>query len=1105
MGFRKTLVVFIVFLSIFSKVCDVGATPMSGYLYSKSLSVDYFTIANAYDDLSYTCVYDDYIYILNDTKLQEISLETSLVIDEIEWSLLSSVSEFMRKGNRIFIDATIDAVRTIICVDIETFVELAQVPRTKLSDEFTNGLENVEYFDCNNHDIWVWGSANSSNTNNQRLYSNVYRGRYVYDGSDMEWCFISGFQHVPTVGAGDDFLIYQHMYNESSDSIDEISWNMGATTPNYGHWFTANSWYNPDNNTWVSKVAEVSKKSTYMGANGDDQMNLQYDFRDSEQWLDVTWGEWGVRDNPNVDSDPSTSISGNINQNVWMDTDDRVFRYHYYTSQYTKTFTVARFDKSVGFITWISGNFINHTALYYDVKSWGLLAIARYDNPTYGKRTFVGYVNNTDNYPKAEYVLEVGGTTNYEAGTIEFEYNNVVDSRVYTARKNIIAIFTIDGDNDNLYVCRNLIDRNLLSSGGYVTPTLQYLSSYLYKSDGSTLVSDGWLFMGEAYNLVSTIQNMTTYYMEMSDGVNTIRFTFDNETKSLGISCDEFVAGLVSSSVEELNVSIFQYQLTWKFVLNKEIVDCPSGVYISYYGENEPEGTDIDGIAIIGLKIYNLGGHVSYEFQGDAGRKTGGDALEIHHTNSTGNGAYVDVMFRRLQHVHLAFSLDVEDNDCFDVDENSGIVQLGFKYWDGTEWDTIYYAELSIVNGAVDPVSGTGKAFIIPYVSWNSRQSDGVMTTIKSDVLSGYPECADDVNSQITYTKFYLDLWFNTMNSSTTIGGRLSTKYFGMVEETSWFFWSNWKPVMVNMTESMFFDDLRDESGDILQVSEIELVKFFIRVLKSGAGSGSCDSHTWTISDPEFSYTLAGDRMQAVKTPDGIDTIVIDMPSSGLLQPLTKAIEGIGNAIWASALNFIKILIGATDSLLNFLNSPVSMSQMIEWVMIQTSYITSWISTVVNYASSMLTILNMMFTQLLNLITYATNAILWVLTYVIVIPLHFINYVMAVLSGGTWTIGDITIDFSPYAPIIDGIIDIAPIFVGIGFLSWIFWGNTEMRGEIDESKIPSRLLQVMNWFREVYQTVYWSVNKMQNMIIELYNFIRSHIPGMGGSGGNAEE
>ena len=54
--------------------------------------------------------------------------------------------------------------------------------------------------------------------------------------------------------------------------------------------------------------------------------NLQYEFRDDEQWLDATFLEWGVRDNPNIDADPSINFFSSLFKTSGLISDSASFK-----------------------------------------------------------------------------------------------------------------------------------------------------------------------------------------------------------------------------------------------------------------------------------------------------------------------------------------------------------------------------------------------------------------------------------------------------------------------------------------------------------------------------------------------------------------------------------------------------------------------------------------------------------------------------------------------------------------------------------------------------------------------------------------------------------
>jgi hypothetical protein len=634
--------------------------------------------------------------------------------------------------------------------------------------------------------------------------------------------------------------------------------------------------------------------------------------------------------------------------------------------------------------------------------------------------------------------------------------------------------------------------------GQQVNTTITPLSGSIYQ---------GWIYRGERYQIESYVMGASTYQINFTDGVHEISFKWDNSSKRLYVENDlnrELVIGLFSSDYTEYSDGTQYFK--WEFILDLNIHDYLNTPF-NYSLYHEESNSTINGDTGLTANIYSLGAIVSYDFDGDAGRTVGGDALEVHHTNSTGNGGLVEVIYRRLQHAHLAFSLDVDDNDCFNLDENSAVIQIGIKYLNNTDnWVDGWYAEMSIPLGAIIlGGAGGGNAWIRPNVAWYARDTDGNVNNIKSDTITGYPNAGNKINEDITDTDFYVDLWFNTMNSSTTIGGRFSSKYYGM-KETGWLLWTNWSPLRTNVSESMFFYDLLDPTGNITQPIDIELMKFWVRVLKSGNGAGSCDTHTWRISVPELSVTLAGDRMEALNTPDGIDTLVIDMPSGGWMQPITKAIQGIGNAFSKAMFGVVKILIGALDTLLvDVLHSPVSMSQMIDWIMIQSNYITDWMVEVLARVSDMLEVFTNMVTFVLQIVDRAVSLLIWVSVNVIGFPLVVLNMFIEIGRDGVFTLYGVTYDWSSGHGLVQGFLVLLPTFLGWWLVMWVLYNDIHGGREIDIQGAPRRMLSIFGWMKEIFENVFWVFNRMRNEIISLYNFIRSHIPQIGGGGGETAE
>jgi len=998
-------ILFISIMMIFS-MPFVNGDLAPGYSYSKSESLDYFIINNAYDDIASTCVEGDYIYILNATKLQKISLKTSLVEDEIEFSLLNSVTEFMRKGSRIYFDVDIDGADFIVCIDIESFTELARVLKAELTPQFYYGLRNVEYYLCNGHDFWTWGYNWAPNDYWNQYTFNLFKGRYDAGSVDYDWSFMLGYVKVQA-DVGNIYLKH-YRYNASSDSVDFDQFNLGDIDQYCCYFTYAGCYFNDTLNDWTTTAYGKTKRGYYLRANPTGSLNLQHEY--DEIWLDVAWGDYGVRDNPNVDAGV---IPGAIGMGlISLDTNDRTVHYEYpVITTGTKPLRIARFDRDVGCMTYKTVYLLNNTSFREPDPTWGQMALARLKDANGDMRSWIAYVNNSALYPKAEYIIEVGGVDTREAGTIEFEGYDPKRTNVFTATKNIIAIFRNGTDTDNLYVCRNLIDRNLLDCGGYITPTLQFISANLYTVVGNTRVlNDGWLFMGEIYQLESIIQNMTYYYLELDDGENTLRFYYTNETKSLNITqSEQFLGGLIDGSVETLNASLEQHKCTWTFILNRNIVDTQN-VSITHYGYNALEDSDISDVAITGLHIYNLGGLTYYEFVGDGGRTSQGTPFELYATNgSTSSRAKAEQIFRKLQSVHFLIELDMsnewdEGNGEFDIDAGVGYVDIGIDYRLDGSWVDGFKIKLYVQDADVGHHDlGNDNNWIewsVDFYNYDPNY-DSVQNLQSQLIYSnhwGYEneDLSPDYHNR-TSSQLWVDLWFDRTNASTTIAIQVNSYYRGMKEHGSawWFGYGVFQPMISDYDNAKFLDNLYDENGEISNCQKIELVKFWIEVGKVNIADGN--DETWTIRAIEdMNREQAIDRMMGVDEPTFSESKVLDMPQTGFVNAIKTAINNLSVTIWLGAFQFIKMLMASIGYLMNAIGLGVwweSFSIMLG--NIATASLSFMDDLTIALFNSALLI-----EQITRLITNGVTRYVYVITAFITSILAWYEYIIQMFSGG---------------------------------------------------------------------------------------------------------
>lgn len=674
--------------------------------------------------------------------------------------------------------------------------------------------------------------------------------------------------------------------------------------------------------------------------------------------------------------------------------------------------------------------------------------------------------------------------------------------------KSYLAIYEHEWDGENATLYYEWLCNNTLDYWNYTGILELECIPFKFETASINSYDDDWLFMGEVYDLTATFYNPEYAEINFTDGYNWIEFRYYNTTKRMDVNCtNQYVAGLMYTDYEN-NYTSGEFNLTWRFILDRNIVDILNTTFY-YYAEYG--GLTINGTTGITRNIYNLGGFVTIETNNatHANRIIGGDGFDLYNygINST---VEATAIFRKLQHVHLTCEWE-QDNPYVAgtglyliTSGNWCDIYFGFDYRLNNEWVEGWLAHVEIETGIVGNAGmGNDNSWMTLNVTWYNR---GVK--IKEDNITSF-HYGYDVDTQPTdkrSVRLWVDLWFNRLliDESNVVGGRVNAYYNGMKEFGNpwWFGYGNFRPVVSNVSASMFFDTLKDANNNTMSIYDIDLVRFKVGIHKV---LDILDHDMRLYNYQILNYKTADDRMEGIDTPIFVEPEDISMPKGGsFLSPLYKAIEGISTSIWKGAMGFIRIFIGSIDSLLLWMGSPVTMSQMIEWIMIQGSSVSTWMIYVISQASAMLTVFTQMISWFLNIIDYAIRAISWVLINVVGFPLHVLRFIIAIIDGNTYTIGGFTWDFTIGHEIIQGAVALGGLMIGFMFVGWVMWGNIYFEGELDIEGLPRRLLNMFGWGKEIYNNVFWIFNRMRNEIISLYNFIRSHI-GAGGGGGETEE
>jgi len=616
-------------------------------------------------------------------------------------------------------------------------------------------------------------------------------------------------------------------------------------------------------------------------------------------------------------------------------------------------------------------------------------------------------------------------------------------------------------------------------------PEAPYLienTTEIHNADGTNITCGSWLFKGEAYNITAQFNNTERCYYNFTDGIHEIRLNYNNLTgnRLMWVSGEEeFVIGLIGNQWNKVGTIT---TLSWIIILNKNVNDYLNTEFFWYAEDSYGNYTLGDTDMIV--NIYNLGNIVSYDIgAGNAGRVQGGSALEVWAEDSTGGFAYAEAstIYRKLQHVHFLVSIDVEDNDCWDIHEQTGRISMGIRFLDQNHnWIDGWYLEMVVVNGAVDEegLLPIGKAWDVWSISWYARNGSGIVELRDTDILSSYPECGDDVSASKSDTRFWVDFWFDKLNSSTVVAARINSYYYGL-EEKGNMLWSNWSPIILNETLAMFYENLYDSTGNVLQCSQIELMEFWVQVFKVGAGAGeSCDTHRWSLRNYQnMNFKTADDRMVGVDEPTLIETKTVDMPQGGFMTPIVKAIQSISEWVWAGAFGFINVLWGAMDTFFERLGLGSGVwSRIVEFFL----QIPAIMLLLMNQLKFMLLYMSETITNMFSLIILIISRVFWLVGKLIWTFTQFWSQWVSLFTGGWTNVSNIWVEYE-----VETIIEVVLVAV------LPFWELIRIAEAKDSLK---QLRDDVSFFYDLMMGFFKIFNVFVGIIMNIMKFLRSLLP-----------
>lgn len=512
----------------------------------------------------------------------------------------------------------------------------------------------------------------------------------------------------------------------------------------------------------------------------------------------------------------------------------------------------------------------------------------------------------------------------------------------------------------------------------------------------------------------SDITDLDTVMIGFTDGWHWLNASYDiagDEWSLLGNSSDYITLKRGTSSYTGGNLTV-----TFPIYFTSSIID-ELNVDI-YLWCNNTDGTETDWElkAVDYFHIYNLGGQAEYSSYGTAGRITGGDVLEIYANNAS--WCQANITFRKLQSVHLY--VRVEGNkDQWDLHEGD-LKNITFGMYVCPDGDDVWVEGWKVVLEQLDASTWIGKDWLGQrafYIVWNASwyyktNAASGWTHVITDTFSSFPVWNGTTNF---YTSLWVDFWFNKINGSRLVGGRVNSEYFGIYNTASIviFGWgTNFEAYLGNVTQSMFFHNLEDDSGDVISSKQLKLMKFFARVEQ---GVNANRDNAVTLRDYDiFSLRIAPNEMEGIDTPIFVASKMPSMPSTGFLEALfggfTIMGKTISEAITLGALWGWNIFVDFLDSVASMLGSPNFFSNLF-------SYISSFGGWMVSGFGYLITLI----TGFFGLVTASMSKFLTIITTIfsgwVDIVGVFVNFLDGIYTSGFHVYNDYIVTWLPLIPI----------------------------------------------------------------------------------------
>ena len=538
--------------------------------------------------------------------------------------------------------------------------------------------------------------------------------------------------------------------------------------------------------------------------------------------------------------------------------------------------------------------------------------------------------------------------------------------------------------------------------------------------------------------------------------------------------------GLNYGQLDEIRVNTSALDGDWvKAEYYSQTDDLISYSYEENFGATEGSPSYVNFYHLGGMSVMSVSG-------GGGGRLEGGDVFNLYA--DTLGTVTADAIYRKLQHFHILFDFSFPEENINRT--GSGIEQsvtynLDFYYngaWqEGLECDIGVYGGFSGDEGALTEFT----------VTWRYNG-----TVLKSDRLIGLYEGGAGETNDKQSTSLYVDLWFNKINGSTVVGGRVYPEWYGLLasggaiwwKPFSWWDGASWTPLYTNTTHSLAFTNL-DVNSETITCKDLELMKVKCTVDRSD--DGSYTTSIKAINELEFNALNEKGYMSGINTPPAHDIKTFETSKGGVFGSVITALTGVVRAIGEVLGEVSTIAVSGVDTLLAGWLGEGTFILLVKSIVDPALGVVENLSELLEIVPKMVVYFSNVVTLSIELLTYVFDGVYYFFvngTQLIFFPLSIMS---AILSGSTTlNLAGTVMDITLVSVIMGAIMGLFEIIMLWEAFVW-FGGGTHRGGffdvDFDPFIIPSRMIQTFEWMKRAYDAMFWVLLKGKALLIGAVN------------------